>query len=288
MASQQQLKSRIRSVKSTKQITKAMQMVAASKMRRAQDATKATTPYTNTARKILSHLARQGATQGHPLFEVRTVKKRLVIVIASDKGLAGAYNSNVGKLYIKELLADDKAGIKTATISVGRKASQLAARLKNDEILGAYENLPDKLQGNEMQAALDTAFKLYSSEDIDAVDVIFTEFINGIKQLAKVERLLPAGAALDESAGDVDESLFEPDTETVLQNVVYRLLGAQMFQALLDARASEHSMRMIAMKNATDNAGDLVDDLTLAMNKARQAEVTQELAEISGGAEAMK
>jgi len=288
MASQQQLKSRIRSVKSTKQITKAMQMVAASKMRRAQDATKATTPYTNTARKILSHLARQGATQGHPLFEVRTVKKRLVIVIASDKGLAGAYNSNVGKLYIKELLADDKAGIKTATISVGRKASQLAARLKNDEILGAYENLPDKLQGNEMQAALDTAFKLYSSEDIDAVDVIFTEFINGIKQLAKVERLLPAGAAVDESAGDVDESLFEPDTETVLQNVVYRLLGAQMFQALLDARASEHSMRMIAMKNATDNAGDLVDDLTLAMNKARQAEVTQELAEISGGAEAMK
>lgn len=288
MASQQQLKSRIRSVKSTKQITKAMQMVAASKMRRAQDATKATTPYTNTAREILSHLARQGATQGHPLFEVRTVKKRLLIVIASDKGLAGAYNSNVGKLYIKELLADDKAGIKTATISVGRKASQLAARLKNDDVLGAYENLPDKLQGNEMQAALDTAFKLYSNEDIDAVDVIFTEFINGIKQIAKVERLLPAGAAVDESAGDVDESLFEPDTETVLQNVVYRLLGAQMFQALLDARASEHSMRMIAMKNATDNAGDLVDDLTLAMNKARQAEVTQELAEISGGAEAMK
>jgi len=288
MASQQQLKSRIRSVKSTKQITKAMQMVAASKMRRAQDATKATTPYTNTAREILSHLARQGATQGHPLFEVRTVKKRLIIVIASDKGLAGAYNSNVGKLYIKELLTDDKSGIKTATISVGRKASQLAARLKNDDVLGAYENLPDKLQGNEMQAALDTAFKLYSNEDIDAVDVIFTEFINGIKQIAKVERLLPAGAAVDESTGEVDESLFEPDTETVLQNVVYRLLGAQMFQALLDARASEHSMRMIAMKNATDNAGDLVDDLTLAMNKARQAEVTQELAEISGGAEAMK
>jgi F-type H+-transporting ATPase subunit gamma len=288
MASQQQLKSRIRSVKSTKQITKAMQMVAASKMRRAQDATKATAPYTETARQILAHLASQGATDGHPLFEVRAVENRVIILIASDKGLAGAYNSNVGKLYIKELVSDDKVGIKTSTISVGRKASQLVSRLKNDEVLGAYENIPDKLDGNEMQAALDTAFKLFADEEVDAVDVIYTEFINGIKQVAKTERLLPAGAAVTEESDSVDESLFEPDTETVLQNVVYRLLGAQLFQALLDARASEHSMRMIAMKNATDNAGDLIDDLTLEMNKARQAEVTQELAEISGGAEAMK
>jgi len=263
-------------------------MVSASKMRRAQEATKQTTPYTQTAREILAHLSKQGATQGHPLFEVRDVKKRLLIVIASDKGLAGAYNSNVGKLYIRELLADDKAGIKTATIAVGKKVSQLATRLKNDDILGVYNDIPDKLQGNEMQSALDTAFKLYGDEEIDAVDVIYTEFINGIKQIAKTERILPAGATGEPESDDIAEALFEPDTETVLQNVVYRLLGAQLFQALLDARASEHSMRMIAMKNATDNAGDLIDDLTLEMNKARQAEVTQELAEISGGAEAMK
>jgi F-type H+-transporting ATPase subunit gamma len=288
VASQQQLKSRIRSVKSTKQITKAMQMVAASKMRRAQEQTKATAPYTQTAREILAHLAKQGATKGHPLFEVREVKKRLLIVIASDKGLAGAYNSNISKMYLRELLADDKAGIKTATIAVGRKIAQLASRLKNDEIVGVYENVPDKLEGNEMTAALETAYSLFSDGEIDAVDIIYTEYISGIKQIAKTERLLPAGASDEPEDDAITEALFEPDTETVLKNVVYRLLGAQMFQALLDARASEHSMRMIAMKNATDNAGDLIDDLTLEMNKARQAAITQELAEISGGSEAMK
>ena len=136
--------------------------------------------------------------------------------------------------------------------------------------------------------ALDTAYKQFTDGDVDAVDMIYTEFISSITQTPKVERLLPAGKADDVEPGSVAEALFEPDTETVLENVVYRLLNAQLFQAFLDARASEHSMRMLAMKNATDNASDLVDDLTLAMNKARQAAITQELAEISGGSEAMK
>lgn len=288
MPSQRQLKSRIRSVKNTKQITKAMQMVAASKMRRAQEATKATTPYTQTAREILAHLAKQGATKGHPLFTVRPVKKRLLVVIASDKGLAGAYNSNVTKLYLRELLADDKTGIKSATIAVGRRVAQLATRLKNDEVVGVYEDLPDSLDGTELRGVLDTAYNLFTSGEVDAVDMVYTEFVSSITQKPKVERLLPAGAALDLDTEHLREALFEPDAETVLESVVYRLVGAQLFQAQLDARASEHSMRMLAMKNATDNASDLIDDLTLAMNKARQAAITQELAEISGGAEAMK
>lgn len=288
MASQQQLKSRIRSVKSTKQITKAMQMVAASKMRRAQDSTKATAAYTQTAREILAHLAKQGATNNHPLFEQRDVKKRLLIVIASDKGLAGAYNSNVAKLYLGELVNDDKANIKTKSIAVGRKVTQFVTRLKDAELVGVYEDIPDKLDGNEMLAALDTAYKLFVDGEVDAVDVVYTEFISGISQVAKLERILPAGASGEPESEALVEAEFEPDTETVLQNVVYRLIGAQLFQALLDAKASEHSMRMLAMKNATDNAGDLIDDLTLEMNKARQAAITQELAEISGGAEAMK
>lgn len=288
MPSQQQLKSRIRSVKSTKQITKAMQMVAASKMRRAQEATKATAAYTKTAREILAHLAKQGATTGHPLFEKREVKKRLIIVIASDRGLAGAYNSNVAKLYIRELIADDKAGIKTETIAVGRRGVQLVTRLKDAELVGAYEDTPDQLEGNEMLAALDTAYQKFVAGDIDAVDVIYTEFISSINQTPKTERLLPAGEAGEPENDDIREALFEPDVETVLTNVVYRLVGAQLFQALLDAKSSEWSQRMLAMKNATDNAGDLIDDLTLEMNKARQAAITQELAEISSGAEAMK
>ncbi|HEY1085297.1 MAG TPA: ATP synthase F1 subunit gamma [Candidatus Saccharimonadales bacterium] len=288
MPSQRQLKGRIRSVKSTKQITKAMQMVAASKMRRAQEATKATAPYTQTARAILAHLAAQGATDGHPLFESREVKKRLLIVVASDKGLAGAYNSNIAKTYVRELLADDRSGVKTSSIAIGRKVTQFVTRLKDAELIGAYEDLPDVLEGTELRATLDTAFAMFSSGEVDAVDMVYTEFVSSITQTAKVERLLPAGTGLDVEDTIPEEALFEPDTETVLAGVVYRLLGAQLFQAFLDSRASEHSMRMLAMKNATDNASDLIDDLTLAMNKARQAAITQELAEISGGAEAMK
>lgn len=263
-------------------------MVAASKMRRAQEATKATAAYTQTAREILAHLAKQGATTGHPLFEKREVKKRLIIVIASDRGLAGAYNSNVAKLYIRELIADDKSNIKTETIAVGRRGVQLVTRLKDAELVGAYEELPDQLEGNEMLAALDTAYQKFVAVEIDAVDVIYTEFKSSITQTPKIERLLPAGEAGEPENDDIREALFEPDVETVLTNVVYRLVGAQLFQALLDAKSSEWSQRMLAMKNATDNAGDLIDDLTLEMNKARQAAITQELAEISSGAEAMK
>jgi F-type H+-transporting ATPase subunit gamma len=288
MASQRQLKSRIRSVKNTKQITKAMQMVAASKMRRAQDATKATAPYTRTARDILANLAEQGETRNHPLFEKRAVKNRLLIVVASDKGLAGAYNTNVAKLYLRELMSDDASGVKTKTIAVGRKVTGFVTRLKDAELIGAYEDLPDYLEGHELRSALDSAFKLFTAGEIDAVDMVYTEFISSVNQVAKTERLLPAGAAGKPEDASISQALFEPDTEAVLKSVVYRLLNAQLFQAYLDARASEHSMRMLAMKSATDNATDLIDDLTLEMNKARQASITQELAEISGGAEAMK
>lgn len=288
MPSQRQLKGRIRSVKNTKQITKAMQMVAASKMRRAQEATKATTPYTQAARDILAHLAKQGATDRHPLFQARPVKKRLLIVVASDKGLAGAYNSNVTKAYLRELMADDKAGIKTSTIAIGRKVTSFVSRLKGAELVGVYEDLPDTLEGHELRAALDVAYTHFTEGTVDAVDLVYTEFISSISQVPKVERLLPAGEAGELSDDAIKEALFEPDEETVLQATVYRLTGAQLFQALLDARASEHSMRMMAMKNATDNASDLIEDLTLAMNKARQASITQEIAEISGGSEAMK
>jgi F-type H+-transporting ATPase subunit gamma len=288
MASQRQLKSRIRSVKNTKQITKAMQMVAASKMRRAQDATKATAPYTETARDILANLAKQGATKTHPLFEQNEVKSRLLIVIASDKGLAGAYNGNVAKHYVRELMKDEKAGIKTKTVAIGRKVTNFVTRLKGAELVGAYDDLPDQLEGYELKAAMDSAYELFVSGDVDAVDVVYTEFISSVTQTATTERLLPAGQVEQTENDSTRETLFEPDAETVLENVVYRLVNAQLFQAFLDARASEHSMRMLAMKNATDNATDLIDDLTLAMNKARQAAITQELAEISGGAEAMK
>lgn len=288
MPSQRQLKSRIRSVKSTKQITKAMQMVAASKMRRAQEAEQATLDYTRATNELLTYLASQGETDDHPLFVVRpSIKTRLLIVIASDKGLAGAYNSNILKRYLAEIKADRTAGIKTLTITVGRKVSQFTARLAGVETIATFHDLPDNLEGSEFHAILATAADMYRDQQVDAVDVIYTEFVSSMVQTANLRRLLPAGFTEIEVSESVRTATYEPSVEVVLEGVAYRLVGAQIYQAMLDARASEHSMRMIAMKNATDNASDLVDDLTLAMNKARQAAITQELAEISGGAEAM-
>lgn len=288
MASIRQLKSRIRSVKNTKQITKAMELVAASKMRRAQDADKASAPYTQAANELLSYFASQGITDEHSLFHVRPVKNRLLIVIAADRGLVGAYNSNVFKAYIRELEADKKAGIENATITVGRRVSQFASRLKGVELKGVYEGLPDQPNGAELHAILGKAIEQFESGAIDAVDVIYTEFVSSINQTAIVKRILPAGYTEIEVSENVRDALYEPSPQAVLDGVAYRLVEAQIFQALLDAKASEYSMQMIAMKNATDNASELVDDLTIAMNKVRQGAITQELAEISGGVEAMK
>lgn len=288
MASQRQLKTRIRSVKNTKQITKAMQMVAASKMRRAQDSTKASYPYASAANEILAYLASQGETRDHKWFLERPVKKRLLIVIASDRGLAGAYDSNVLKKYISLLQEDDKANIKNITLTVGRKASHFATRIRDSEVLGTYEDMPDYPEGAEFHTILNTAKDMFEKAEVDAVDVIYTRFVTSMTQVADTIRLFPAGFTDTEVSESVRASLFEPSSEEVLNDVAYRLIGSRLFQALLDARASEYSMRMIAMKNATDNASNLIDDLTLEMNKARQAAITQELSEISAGVEAMK
>ena len=268
MPNTQQLKARIRSVKSTKQITKAMQMVAASKMRRAQDASRTTAPYTTAARGLLRYLSRQGATDDHPLFAQRTVKRRLIIVIAADKGLAGAYNSNVLKRYVQLLRDDDAAGIDNTTIAVGRKAAQFVARLKDTQVVGVYEDVPDRPTGPAFRAILDTAHDMFVSKQVDAVDVVFTRFYSSMTQHPDTIHLLPAGldaeqldAVDDDEVIPDDEALFEPSPQAVLDTIAARMVSARLYQALLDARASEH--------------------------KQRQGAITQELTEISAGVEAM-
>lgn len=289
MPSTRTLKTRIRSVKSTKQITKAMQLVAASKMRKAQEAEKASAPYTRMASEILTHLAAQGETDRHPLFmQPEKVKSRLLIVIATDKGLAGAYDANVLKLYARQLLDDDASGVQTQTVAIGRRANRFVSKVKDVKVLAAYQDLPDDPTGAQLHAITDAAMDAFKAGTVDAVDIIYTEFISSVNQKATVQRILPAGYDKVEVSDNIREAEFEPSAEEVLEAVTYRLVEAQVYHALLTARASEYIMRMLAMKNATDNASDLIDDLTLAMNKARQGAITQELAEISGGAEAMK
>ena len=285
MPSAQILKGRIRSVKRTRQITKAMQLISAAKMRKAQEVTKASAPYVEEAHALLNKISQHVSVKNHPLFSQRPVKTRLIIFIASDKGLAGAYNANVMRIYTQQLQEDEKAGVQNATITIGRRASQFVGRIKNVDVLGSYEYLPDYPEGSELYAILNSVRTLFTSKDVDAVDLIYTQFISSVKQEAKIVRVLPAG--LEEKTGDSPDATYEPSSEEVLDEVAYRLVGAQIFQALLDARASEHVMRMVAMKNATDNANDLIDDLTLEVNKERQGRITQELAEISGGVEAL-
>ncbi|RWZ79117.1 MAG: ATP synthase F1 subunit gamma [Candidatus Chaera renei] len=289
MISTRQLRTRIRSVKNTRQITKAMQLVAASKMRRAQEATQLTRNYAEVARELLTYLSSLVDTRRDPLYAKRPLKNRLIILITADRGMAGAYNANLLKQYVELLRQDAKRGVTNTTITIGRKGSHFVARLENVESLGAYHDFPERPTGSELKPIIATLVAMFKQGQADAVDVIYTKFAGGLNSCPVTQPLLPAGFEPSAKVGeDIRHSGFEPSARAVLRGATVRLVEAQLFQALLDANAAEQSMRVIAMQNATDNASDLIDDLTLEMNKSRQAAITQELAEISGGAEAMK
>ncbi|HET9412307.1 MAG TPA: ATP synthase F1 subunit gamma [Candidatus Saccharimonadales bacterium] len=288
MAAITTIKRRIGSVKNTRQITKAMQLVAAARMRKAQEAARQSRTYNDTARELLTRLSQVTNVNQYELFARRTVKGRLLIVITSDSGLAGAYNSNALKAYIGELKKDKADGVSSYTITVGQKAAHFVAKLSHTEVVGVYRKLPESIDVAYLQPIMQTAVDLFTSGKVDAVDVIYTHFYNSIRQEPELLHLLPAGFTQTEVGKDLQQAEFEPSTQVVLQVAARRLLDAQLLQSVLESVASEQSMRMMAMKNATDNATDLVDDLTLAFNNARQASITQELAEITGGAEAMK
>lgn len=292
MASRQQIKHRIGSVKNTKQITKAMQLVAASKLRRAQDAAAGPRAYAEMARNILVRLRGIAGGEGEfHLFADRPLKSRLLLVVTGDRGLAGAYNANVIRRMLAELKSDRDKGITTSVITIGRQAASAAGRVNGLNVHAIYQGLPDKPDPDTLRPILTTAVGLFADQQVDAVDLIYTKFISTVTQEIQVKRLLPAGLDIAEGDQAKPEDLevtVEPSAEVLLRSTTIRLLDAQIYQALLEAAASEHSMRMIAMKNATDNATDIIDDLTLEYNNARQAAITQELAEITGGAEAIK
>ncbi len=287
MANTQAIKRRIRSVKSTKQITKAMELVAASKMRRAQEATLRSRIYRNTAREILTRISELMDVEHHPLYAKRKIKTRLVIAISSDRGLAGSYNSNIMKEFVNRTKPDIGNDIKVEVIAIGRQMARFVSRLEGVETIGVYENFPENPSANDIQPIIATVFEKFESGKVDRVEVLFTDFVSSITQEAKQQTLLPAAFAPTEERSDLEDSAFEPSPQAVLETITPKLVEVQLYQALLESFASEHSMRMMAMKNASDNAGDLIDDLTLEFNSARQAAITQELAEITGGAEAI-
>lgn len=288
MASTQQLKRRMGSIKNTKQITKAMELVSASKMRRAQDNAFRTRDFSRVARQILTRLRELTDVDQHPLFKHHTVvKTRLHVVIASDSGLAGAYNSNILRRFTRELKIDQDKKVTSQAIVIGKQAAHFAGRIEGCETIAAYDEFPAHPTANDIQPILNTIIELYTNDNVDAVDIIYTEYISSVRQEVDAQRLLPAAFKETKVEPDLEAATFEPSVQAVLDNTAERLIEAQLTQALLESLASEHSMRMMAMKAASDNASDLIEDLTLAFNTARQASITQEIAEITGGAEAI-
>lgn len=283
----QQLRGRIKSVKSTRQITKAMELVSASKLRRAQEAALLSRQFARLSQELLTRIRQLTDVSVHPLFERRDVKERLIIVVASDGTLAGAYNANVLKFFAAQLKNDREAGINHQIITVGKQATTFVAKIADEQVLGAYHDFVDQPKAEDLRPILITALEGFLNGIYDAVDVIYTDFISSVNQKPAVARLLPAAFDDVEVPAHLEDAPFEPSTKQVLEEVTERFVEVQMMQYMLESAASEHSSRMLAMKNATDNANEIVDDLTLALNTARQAAITQELAEISGGVEAL-
>lgn len=287
MASTQQLRRRITSVKSTKQITKAMEMVSASKLRRAQSAAQASKDFALFGSQLLARIRQLTNVDAHPLFKRQKIEKRLMILVASDGTLAGAYNYNVFKHFTNELQADRTAKIEHDVIAVGKQATQFCAKLKGVNLVGAYHDFIASPTPEDIRPILTSILDGFKEKTYGAVDVIYTNFVSTVNQKAATFRLLPAAFADVEVPTRLQDAVFEPSPRAVLQETTERLIEVQMMQRMLESAASEHASRMIAMKNATDNANDIVDDLTLSLNTARQAAITQELAEITGGAEAL-
>lgn len=288
MASTIALKQRIKSIKGTRQITKAMQLVSASKLRRAQEYAARSRTYRELAYEMLARLSEIKEVERHPLFEKRPVHNRLYVIVTSNSGLAGAYNANVLKQLTNALKRDRDEKVKSHVIAIGNRGAQFVRRLNEAELTAVYPALGDQPTANDTRPMLNEIIQQYSDKVVDEVVLFYTLSKSSISQSVQTLSLLPASIDASEAPQDkAAVSNFEPDVETVIEQITTRLVEAQIWQAVLESLASEHAMRMVAMKNATDNANDLIEDYTLEFNTARQAAITQELAEITGGAEAL-
>jgi F-type H+-transporting ATPase subunit gamma len=293
VAQEQTLKRRIRSVKNAKQITKALEVVAAGRMRKVQSAVENSRAYGNIADAIIRKVAPSQEAQQHPYFKPAAEKsKKLYIVFTSDRGQAGAFNSNVLHLVTQNIQADREAGTEPSVIVFGKKGARFFARVRGINLLGAYINIEDIPETNVFAPVIETIENGINNGDFDSVVIISTQFVSALVQRAQSRQLLPITieppreqAAEDESNSIVYE--FEPSLESVLDEILRLYFEAQLMEARIESAASEHSMRMIAMGNANRNAGDLIDNITLELNATRQASITQQIAEITGGAAAI-
>jgi F-type H+-transporting ATPase subunit gamma len=282
MASQRDIRRRIGAVKNIKQITRAMQFVAASKLKRAQDATLASRPYSEKLDEVLADLAAVLGAEDHPLLDERVGGKRLIVLVTTDRGLAGPLNTNTIRFASREIL--DHPGDLTV-VTVGRKGRD-AMRRAGVPLEAHFAGFGDRPSFADVIPLARLITDDFLAGTYGRVDIIYSRFVTTLTQRPEMLELLPIKPSEDSEGIPGNQFIFEPSAAAVLQQLLPRYVATRLFQTVLEGKASEESSRMVAMKNATENAGDLIDDLTLSYNKVRQSNITREMIEIASGAQA--
>ena len=287
MASSREIRRRIRSVRNISQITRAMEMVSASKMRRAQQRVTASRPYAERLQGVIADLANLQLDPqdlaNFPLLQQREIKRTELVVLTPDKGLTGPLNSNILRRASRFIL--EEAGAPVQVVASGKKGRDFMIRT-GQTIAAEFTGWGDNVTLESLRPLAQVVLDDFISGKVDAVYLTYARFVNTLTQVPEVKQILPI--VQPESAGEYKDYIFEPSPAAVLESLLPRFVEMQLFQAVLEATASEHSARMVAMRNASQNAKDLVRDLTLTYNKARQAQITGEVSEIAAGAEALK
>jgi len=286
MAVGKEIRDQIRSVKSTQKITSAMEMVAASKMRKAQERMEFTRPYSEKIADVVSHMARSHSEYTHPFMLSREPKRVGVLLVSTDRGLCGGLNINLFRKLLEQIDNWRQAGVETSFSSLGKKGSVFLASLKT-EVSSEISGLGDEPAIHDIIGAVKVMLDAYAEGEIDELYVAYNQFVNTMTQKPMVKRLLPLEPAKSEEYKHYWDYIYEPEAKVIIENLFTRYIESMVYQAVVENIASEQSARMVAMKSATDNAGDLIDELQLVYNKARQAAITAELADIVGGAAAV-
>lgn len=288
MASGKEIRTQIASIKSTQKITSAMEMVAASKMRKAQERMAATRPYSDKILNVIQHLAHANPEYKHVYLQDRQETQRVgYIIVSSDRGLCGGLNNNLFKEVLHEIKSKSDAGLQVDICAIGQKASSFFGRLPVN-MVAQVTQLGDSPRVHELIGSIKVMLDAFNSGHIDSLYLVYNQFVNTMTQEDKFIRLLPVSSV--GPGEDLLESwdyIYEPDAKEVLDDLLVRYIESVVYQGVVENIASEQASRMLAMKNATDNAGDLIDDLQLVYNKARQAAITQEISEIVAGAAAV-
>ncbi|MDD4904834.1 MAG: F0F1 ATP synthase subunit gamma [Methylobacter tundripaludum] len=287
MAVGKEIRTKIGSIKNTQKITRAMEMVAASKMRKTKDRMLATRPYSKKIGQIIKHLAQANPEYKHSFLVEREVKRVGIIVISSDRGLCGGLNSNLFRRTLTQIMQWDKANIEVDICTIGTKAFGFFGNLKAN-LVGQVSKLGDTPHQHDIVGIIKIMLDAYEQGSIDELHVVSNEFVNTMTQKPTIEKLLPVVAGeLEESLNGHWDYIYEPDAKEVLDHLLTRYIESIVYQGLVENNACEQAARMVAMKSASDNAGNIISELQLVYNKARQAAITQEISEIVAGAAAV-